>query len=328
MNIVRTPQTPPQIQPITDGGPRPLWSVMIPTYNCTEYLEKALKSVLQQALPTDLMQIEVVDDYSTDGDVEKLVQEFGAGRVSFYRQPENRGSLRNFETCINRARGERIHILHGDDFILPGFYKEIDSLFNKNPQIGAAFTGFKYVTEHDMDLWPGKKLCAKKGVLDNIFEILAQGQVIQPPSIVVKRSVYEDLGSFYAVHYGEDWNMWMRIAAKYPMAYSPELLSRYRLHNNNITTRSLVSGKNITDTLQVIDLIQEMIPADKRSALRKKAIRSYSHYFAKISDSLHNFDPDAALLQVKEAIKMDVNVYTIYHYAKILFKRAIKYKMG
>ena len=115
MNLVRTPQTPPQIQPITDGGQRPLWSVMIPTYNCIEYLERTLNSVLKQALSSDLMQIEVVDDYSTDGDVEKIVQELGDGRVSFYRQPENRGSLRNFETCINRARGERIHILHGDN---------------------------------------------------------------------------------------------------------------------------------------------------------------------------------------------------------------------
>ena len=324
----RTPQSPPQIAPLPSGCERTLWSVMIPTYNCTSFLEKTLESVLSQAPDASLMQIEVIDDFSTDGDVEHVVKEVGKGRVGFFKQPQNSGSLRNFETCINRAVGERVHILHGDDFVLPGFYEEIDFLFNSNPSVGAAFTNFKYVSPDNGELWTGKQLSESKGILDTIFDTLATGQVIQPPSIVVKRSVYEDLGSFYAVHYGEDWNMWARIAAKYPMAYSPEVLARYRLHANNITTRSLISGQNIADTLKVIDLIQELVPQEKKRKLRKKAVSSYSRYFAKVSDSLHNVSPDAALLQVNEALKMDVNIYTIYHVLKIWFKRAIRYKMG
>jgi glycosyltransferase involved in cell wall biosynthesis len=61
------------------------------------------------------MQIEVVDDGSTDADKEALVKQTGKGRVEYYRQPENVGSLRNFETRLNRATGHYIHILHGDD---------------------------------------------------------------------------------------------------------------------------------------------------------------------------------------------------------------------
>src|SRR5689334_2129176 len=133
----RVPVTPPLIAPLATNIKRPLWSVMIPAYNCSTYLVDAIKSVLQQDPGSDLMQIEVVDDYSTDANVEQIVKEIGKGRVSYFRQKQNVGSLRNFETCINRAKGKYIHLLHGDDFVKPGFYKNLTSLTEMFPEVGA-----------------------------------------------------------------------------------------------------------------------------------------------------------------------------------------------
>src|SRR3954469_12878802 len=129
----RIPKTPPIIKPIEYNGERPVWSIMIPVYNCFPYLRETLESVLVQDEGPQKMQIEVIDDCSIDGDIEALVQEIGKGRIGYFRQEVNKGSLRNFETCINRAKGKWIHLLHGDDLMEPGFYKEIDSLFNKYP---------------------------------------------------------------------------------------------------------------------------------------------------------------------------------------------------
>src|SRR5277367_1859957 len=108
----RIPGEPPEILPVPDHIKRPLWSVMIPVYNCSQYLTNNILSVLAQDPGAERMQIEVVDDCSTDTDVESLVQEIGKGRVKYFRQHENVGSLRNFETCINRATGRYIHLLH------------------------------------------------------------------------------------------------------------------------------------------------------------------------------------------------------------------------
>src|SRR5580704_11221966 len=132
----RIPQKPPEISPVPDYIRRPLWSVMIPAYNCSQYLTDNILSVLAQDPGPDHMQIEVVDDCSTDTDVEFLVQEIGKGRVSYFRQQENVGSLRNFETCINRATGRYIHLLHGDDQVLIGFYAEIENLYKAYPVSG------------------------------------------------------------------------------------------------------------------------------------------------------------------------------------------------
>ena len=89
----RIPISPPIIKPLESGITRPVWSVMIPTYNCSKYLKQALESVLIQDPGIEKMQIEVVDDDSTDANVEELVNTIGKGRVTCYKQSQNCGSL-------------------------------------------------------------------------------------------------------------------------------------------------------------------------------------------------------------------------------------------
>src|SRR6476661_7944834 len=127
--LPRIPATPPAIPPLNYEKNRPLWSVMIPIYNCSSYLPVALESVLAQNISEQNMQIEVIDDASTDADVDAIVRQIGKGRVKYFRQYQNVGSLRNFETCINRAQGKLIHLLHVDDKVHPGYYEKIGHLF-------------------------------------------------------------------------------------------------------------------------------------------------------------------------------------------------------
>jgi glycosyltransferase involved in cell wall biosynthesis len=88
---------------------------MIPVYNCYNTIGETIASVLEQDPGKEIMQIEVVDDGSTDGNVQELVERLGRGRIEYFRKDYNQGSLANFETCINRARGKLVHLLHGDD---------------------------------------------------------------------------------------------------------------------------------------------------------------------------------------------------------------------
>ncbi len=129
----------PTIPPVPEGVPRPLWSVMIPTYNSGKYLRETLTSVLVQAPGTDVMQITVVDDHSTQDNPAAVVEELGQGRVEFYRQTENVGLSKNFQTCLELSRGKLIHQLHGDDCVRDGFYQKMQRAFSEQPEIGAAF---------------------------------------------------------------------------------------------------------------------------------------------------------------------------------------------
>lgn len=73
----RIPQKPPEISVLPQHVSRPLWSVMIPVYNCSKYLAENIRSVLAQDPGPELMQIEIVDDFSTDADVESWFWKLG-----------------------------------------------------------------------------------------------------------------------------------------------------------------------------------------------------------------------------------------------------------
>jgi glycosyltransferase involved in cell wall biosynthesis len=324
MNL-RIPETPPQILPLKDDTARPLISVMIPAYNCFAYLKSAMESVLEQDPGPEKMQIEVVDDCSTDGNVEALVHEAGKGRISFFRQETNKGSLRNFETCINRARGHWVHILHGDDQVKQGFYEEIETLFRNYPQAGAAFTGHSLIDSDGDEFWRDTPISPKQGILQDWLYNIAQGIKLQPPAIVVKRSVYEQIGSFFAVHFGEDWEMWVRIASKFSVAYSPECLASYRVHTNNITSRSFLSGQNVKDLKKVLKIIETYLPEQQRKMVMKLAKRNCSLYIASTAHRiLYTYkEPKVALHQANSAIRLNQDFDTLNLVSKFYIKYLI-----
>src|SRR5688572_11555315 len=184
--MVRIPSAPPVILPLSVEK-RPLWSVMIPVYNNIEFLEEAMTSVMLQNIPEAEMEIEVIDDASTDGDVKTLVQNIGNGRIKYFNQVTNAGSLRNFETCINRSKGYLVHILHADDRVRNHYYKIIGELLEQYPDAGAAFCRFGYIDERGRKLYNQPAESSRKGILNNWLFRIAEKQRIQYASITVRR---------------------------------------------------------------------------------------------------------------------------------------------
>jgi glycosyltransferase involved in cell wall biosynthesis len=323
----RIPLTPPVISPVADDY-HPLWSVMIPTYNCAEYLQETLLSVLSHDPGPELMQIEVIDDASTDANVEALVANIGKGRIKYFRQPFNVGSLRNFETCLNRSKGKWIHLLHGDDYVKSEFYNEIQNLFETFPDVGACFTNHFTISSNGNEEGWMKELSDKPIILDDFLERIAKSNFIQPPAMVVKRKVYEHLGGFFGVHFGEDWEMWARISTMYTIAYSPKRLATYRSRVNNISDQSHSSSQSITDINQVIDSIQNYLPTEKRNQLKDIAVKNFSIYFSNIAHQLYDRHPDSklAIRMGKKAISMHTNSTTLYQFAALNIKILTNWK--
>lgn len=111
--------------------------MMIPAYKCAKFLLDTLESLLHHGISEEKMQIEVMDDASADADVAQLVTEVGEGRIKYFRQSKNVGSLVNFDTCINRSKARLNNLLQGDDRIKTDYNDNIERLFEQHLNAGA-----------------------------------------------------------------------------------------------------------------------------------------------------------------------------------------------
>ena len=246
---------PPAIRVLPVDDSRPFWSVMIPTYNPqADFLAATLQSVLQQDPGPEQMQIEVIDDGSTDDPVFEVIRRVGAGRVAFHAGTQNRGLANTWNRCVERARGNWVHILHQDDVVLPGFYERLRQGAEQS-DAGAIFC--RYAVTDSKGHWVGISELHREsaGLLDNWHARITVQQLIQCPAIAVRRLVYEQLGGFLPqLHYAPDWEMWQRVASQFPFWFEPSILACYRGHPNSATSRMRLDAADVRELREVIDL--------------------------------------------------------------------------
>ncbi|HEY9862736.1 MAG TPA: glycosyltransferase [Candidatus Obscuribacterales bacterium] len=295
----------PKIDPVFSPQPRPFWSVIIPNYNGEKYIEQVLNSVLTQAPSSEEMEIIIVDDCSTNPEIETIVKNIGKNRVKFYRQPQNLGLIPNWNDCIKRATGQWIHLLHQDDLVLPGFYTRMRELLEKEPTAGAGFCRHYYIDEQGKQRSLSALEQETNGIISNWLERIAVMQRIQFAAMVVKRSVYETLGGFSEnAGSAADWEMWKRISAYYPVAYEPQPLACYRLHSTSESSKLISIGANISDTLKSIEISQSYLPENLALNLSNKAREHYGLYAINTAQQLLvNGEAKAVISQIQEALK-------------------------
>jgi glycosyltransferase involved in cell wall biosynthesis len=229
---------------------------MIPTYNCDDRFEQTLRSVLDQDPGSERMQIEIVDDSSTSHRHEEIVRRLSPSRVVIHRQSSNVGLAANWNTCIARSRGQWVHILHQDDLVLPGFYERLAHAAER-PDIGAAFCRHNFIDGEGRRTETSFLERPTAGMLADWLRTISRMQRVHCPAIAVRRDVYEHLGGFRAdLCFALDWEMWVRIAASYPVWFEPEPLACYRIHQGNETARLQQEGRDLADVRKALRIIQ------------------------------------------------------------------------
>ena len=110
------------------------------------------------------------------------------------------------------------------------------------------------------------------GVLPGFITRIGAADRIQAPSIVVRRSVYEKLGGFRTdLPQVADWEMWVRVAAHYPIWYEPATLAAWRIHSASWTADFVRSAENIVDERRCIAVIRPLLPSDRAESISRKA---------------------------------------------------------
>ena len=252
--------------------------MVIPVHNCADYLASMLPEVLAQVGERSEAEILVVDDASTD-DPAQVVERLGRGRVEYRPNPGHLGAIATFNRCVELATGELVHLLHGDDLVLPGFYPAMEQAL-ADPTVVAAVCRVQDVDAQGSPTYLTRSYRNGTGVWTNALDALAVSNRVRTPGIVVRRGSYEQVGGYRTdLPHAADWEMWTRLAAYGPVVFVDEVLACYRRHEASDTSARVRTGANIRERVTAIGVISEHVPPERRLGTTRRAL-AYAVVFA------------------------------------------------
>lgn len=215
-----------------------LVSVIIPVFNCKEYLARSIESALAQS--HSALEIVAVNDGSTDGSAEVLASY--ASRIKVINQP-NAGPSAARNNGVAHASGNYLAFLDGDDLWDPRKTEVQLAALKAHPKAVAIYCDHRSIDAED-------QILGYTGALEHsrssgkILEDLIRGQRIKSPTLVmVKREAFDAVGGFDpALRFSEDYDLWLRLAMMGPILYQVDTLASYRVHGGNI---SLAPGQEL-----------------------------------------------------------------------------------
>ncbi len=239
-------------------------SVVIPAYNCQEYVARAIDSVLNQTCPVG--EIVIVDDGSTDNTAQ-VVKGYG-DRVCYMYQ-ENAGVSAARNAGIKAAKGDWIAFLDADDEWLPDKIEIQTQNLITHPEL--AWTTGNYLEclcdEERRAEHTALPECAGflkgAGFFESYFRAIQVYQWGHTDCMLIQKKVFDAVGTFDTnLPIAEDIDLWLRIAYHYPtVGFSAIPLAIHHLSSEN----SLMKQARITGLYA--DFIQRHIELSRKEGM-------------------------------------------------------------
>ena len=202
----------------------PLFSIIIPTYNRSNMIGDAIQSVLNQIYGN--FELIVVDDGGTDN-TKDVIDKFDDDKIKYYwKENGERGAARNYG--ISKSKGDYINFLDSDDLLYENHLSKACEVINKK---SCELFCFNYDIKSSKNEYISKKINIKS---ETINKSLLIGNIISINSVFIKSELanqhtfYEDR-KFIG---GEDWLLWLKLAARYPFYYFDIVTSTIIQHEN------------------------------------------------------------------------------------------------
>ncbi|TJZ99685.1 glycosyltransferase [Bacillus thuringiensis] len=227
-------------------------SIVIPLYNKESYVERAIKSILNQTIQN--FEIIVVDDGSEDKSC-NIVRNFQDPRIQLIQQKHS-GVAAARNRGIESARANIIAFLDADDEWRPTFLETMCNLKKKYPNGGA------YATSYEIRLKNNRKLIPKikhippfpwEGIISNYTHAVLGDLPLISSAIAIPTTTFKKLGKFpVGAQLGEDQDMWFRIAQKYAIVYShtPQAIYYRGLPHSLCTNLKIIEPYPIIKTVE------------------------------------------------------------------------------
>lgn len=196
----------------------PLISIVIPTYNRPDHLERALESALRQTYEN--IEIIVVDDGS-ELSLEVFEEKYPS--VRFLKNSTNRGACYSRNRGLEIAKGDYINFLDDDDELFPEKIELQIDKFQKSEE-----TNLGMVTCHLVDCRSGKEKAVRNEVQGNIYKKMLSGfAVAGTEAMLFKKSVFDDIEGFdERLESSQEYDLFIRVSEKFRIDYVDKVLTR------------------------------------------------------------------------------------------------------
>ncbi len=205
--------------PITWAMALPSVSVVLCAYNYEQYVGRALRSALAQDYPAELLEIVVIDDGSTTGDVVDEIARRNPGRVRVVHQA-NAGYIAATNRGLAESTGELIALLDADDVWRADKTRRQVEMFLLDPTLGLVFSDMDVVDEHEAVIRPSKRL-EYGPIRENRLAALLFENFATTSSIMVRASLRDAYAPVPAHIPFADWWIALHVAVRANIDYVP-----------------------------------------------------------------------------------------------------------
>lgn len=205
------------------------FSIITPSYNQANYIERTIQSVLSQSHKD--VEYVVMDGGSTDGTV-KILEKY-SDRITWTSEKDN-GQSDAINKGLKRATGDIVAYLNSDDTYEPDALEKVNAYFEKNPDTKWVYGKCKIIDQDDREI--RKWITTYKNLLlaNYSYKKLLTENFISQPATFWKRELHEELGYFNEKeHLCMDYEFWLRLGKKYDADVIPHYLANFRYYTES-----------------------------------------------------------------------------------------------
>jgi len=212
-----------------DGQPWPKISIVTPSYNQGQFIEETIRSVLLQGYPN--LEYIVIDGGSSDNSVE-IIMKYEKWLTHWVSEPD-KGQSNAINKGFGSASGEIYGWLNSDDYLLKNALLNIVKAYRTSPSAGAWCGGSLFANEQ------GKKIAVRWPARLDLESIARWNKnSFAQPACFFSRKAWQECGPLdEALHYGMDFDLWLKIAKRFLFAKVNAVLAFERLHKGSKTQR-------------------------------------------------------------------------------------------